>query len=594
MYVSDKHSSWFKLQNNSLKSITFNKYKIVSNNGLDFLKDIYIDYDIPITLIPGQSTIIPLICSPERSFKLNLVTSEDKYISISMDNIIDYKENFCNDLPNPVCLGLKENGIGDSVDNPSIVCDANDLDNIRNGLDKYYLQGNNIDLNVEPYNEETDYDFNIINKYTSSSSYNTNYTSVTQILETKADLLLKEVYYLPYTTGDYKLEIGSTNGGSNIYDGSDVTVSSNSTDYIWDLSADTINLEKDTVYYFKITTPSTRPRTGAGLYNGFIWESNGYYAGTTLLSSNTLAFGIKADYTNGPLFGGWEPILAFSGVFDGSGHTISNLFISGLSDSVGLFGSTTSSSISNLILDDVDIRGGNYVGGLVGSFSGIISNSSVEGVVSGISNVGGLIGYQSSGTITSSSSSGDVSGTSNIGGLVGYQNYEIFSNCNSSANVSGGDYLGGLVGYQASGTVSSCYSTGDVSGGSYLGGLVGFISGTIDNSYSTSSVSGSGYTRGGLVGDSFNGYVVNSYAMGLVPSGSGLWGSDQDYSDASYSYWDYQTSQTGSSCYGIPKTTAQMKTQSTFTNWDFTTVWNITEGTTYPYLRYNTPETLPQ
>jgi hypothetical protein len=33
------------------------------------------------------------------------------------------------------------------------------------------------------------------------------------------------------------------------------------------------------------------------------------------------------------------------------------------------------------------------------------------------------------------------------------------------------------------------------------------------------------------------------------------------------------------------QTTAEMKTQSTFTNWDFTNVWVMTEGSTYPMLR---------
>ncbi len=37
-----------------------------------------------------------------------------------------------------------------------------------------------------------------------------------------------------------------------------------------------------------------------------------------------------------------------------------------------------------------------------------------------------------------------------------------------------------------------------------------------------------------------------------------------------------------------------MKIQSTFTDWDFDTIWNVTEGTTYPYLIDNTPGTLPQ
>jgi hypothetical protein len=50
------------------------------------------------------------------------------------------------------------------------------------------------------------------------------------------------------------------------------------------------------------------------------------------------------------------------------------------------------------------------------------------------------------------------------------------------------------------------------------------------------------------------------------------------------SYWDTETSGTGSSALGEGKTTAEMKTQSNFTDWDFVNIWNITEGVTYPYF----------
>jgi hypothetical protein len=37
-----------------------------------------------------------------------------------------------------------------------------------------------------------------------------------------------------------------------------------------------------------------------------------------------------------------------------------------------------------------------------------------------------------------------------------------------------------------------------------------------------------------------------------------------------------------------------MKQSATFTDWNFSTVWAIQEGTTYPYLRDNTQSPLPQ
>jgi hypothetical protein len=49
-------------------------------------------------------------------------------------------------------------------------------------------------------------------------------------------------------------------------------------------------------------------------------------------------------------------------------------------------------------------------------------------------------------------------------------------------------------------------------------------------------------------------------------------------------YWDTQVSGVATSERGVGKTTAEMQTQSTFTGWDFSTVWNIASGT-YPFLR---------
>ena len=59
--------------------------------------------------------------------------------------------------------------------------------------------------------------------------------------------------------------------------------------------------------------------------------------------------------------------------------------------------------------------------GSLGRSGGTITNSYATGSVSGVSSVGGLVGYQrSGGTITNSYATGSVTGTgNNVGGLVG-------------------------------------------------------------------------------------------------------------------------------------------------------------------------------
>ena len=110
----------------------------------------------------------------------------------------------------------------------------------------------------------------------------------------------------------------------------------------------------------------------------------------------------------------------FAAIFEGNGHTVSNLFID--TDNVvlvGLFG-YASSSIRNMGVIDVDVKGADLVGGLIGFNAGEIRASYVTGRVSGVTNVGGLVGInQSTGEIRASYATGNVTGDSNAGGLVG-------------------------------------------------------------------------------------------------------------------------------------------------------------------------------
>ena len=50
------------------------------------------------------------------------------------------------------------------------------------------------------------------------------------------------------------------------------------------------------------------------------------------------------------------------------------------------------------------------------------------------------------------------------------------------------------------------------------------------------------------------------------------------------SYWDTQTTGTTTSSGGTGKTTALMQTQSTFTGWNFSSLWWINDGRDYPKL----------
>jgi len=208
---------------------------------------------------------------------------------------------------------------------------------------------------------------------------------------------------------------------------------------------------------------------------------------------------------------------AFSGTFDGLGHTISNLTINRPStDYVGLFGYVdTGATIRNVGLVNASVTGQNTVGGLVGWNSGTVSNSYAGGSVDGNQNVGGLVGSNPGGTIDNSYATADVTGSAdNVGGLVGWNSGTV-SNSYATGIVSGLYYIGGLVGYGWTGSsIDNSYATGNVNGDNYTGGLVGYnkSSGNIDHSYATGTVTGKDYT-GGLVGSNY-GSIDHSYATG--------------------------------------------------------------------------------
>jgi hypothetical protein len=205
---------------------------------------------------------------------------------------------------------------------------------------------------------------------------------------------------------------------------------------------------------------------------------------------------------------------AFTGFFDGDDHKITNLSIDdggADNDYLGLFGYIgEDGEVSNLGLEGGSVRGDTFVGGLVGTNGGTISNCYATGDVSGILGVGGLVGGNYYGIISNCYSTGDVNGDATVGGLIGNNENSSVSNCYSTGDVSGtGEGIGGLAGANWNGTVSNCYSTGNVNGVGFIGGLVGYNFHDIINCYSTGDVNGVDHV-GGLVGRNIHN-VSNSF-----------------------------------------------------------------------------------
>jgi uncharacterized repeat protein (TIGR02543 family) len=271
---------------------------------------------------------------------------------------------------------------------------------------------------------------------------------------------------------------------------------------------------------------------------------------------------------------GWTPIGTtsnnFTGSYDGQDHNIAGLYINRAGvDYQGLFSYCSAATIMDLSMTGVSITARDRVGAIAGTTinSCTLLNLSVTGNLTGNSYIGGIAGYHAQSKIINSEYDGTISAS--------------------------GYYAGGIAGYNYySSEIQYSRSSGTVSGSvSYTGGLAGgnIYNSKIGNSYSRSSVTVSGTVVGGLAGYN-DSKIDQSYSTGLVSGGGSVGGLvGTNTSTVSNSFWDTQTSAQTSSAGGTGKTTALMKTESTFTSagWNFIHYWDIDGSTNsgYPFIR---------
>lgn len=173
------------------------------------------------------------------------------------------------------------------------------------------------------------------------------------------------------------------------------------------------------------------------------------------------------DLNNEP----WTPIgnyteknkIYYEGTFDGGGHTISGLNVTGEFVYAGLFGTVKGGTIKSLTV------------------AGKVSPSNSQCIV------GGIVGYASNAVIKNCSNHCSVTGctTSIIGGIAGFNISGAIIDCYNVGTISGINYaeaIGGIVGSN-SGTISNCYNVGTVSNDTSVGEIAGHNNGTVENCY---------------------------------------------------------------------------------------------------------------
>lgn len=194
----------------------------------------------------------------------------------------------------------------------------------------------------------------------------------------------------------------------------------------------------------------------------------------------------------------WTPIgthgKSFRGGFNGDGHTITGMTITGKENSyVGLFGecynfTADSSYIKSVTVKRANISGKSFVGAIAGEGANISDCYSIENTIYAIRQVGGVCGSLT-GSISGCYNSSSVSGNYAAGGIMGTASY---------------NGTGGVVQY--------CYNIGAVTV-SLQDGSVGGITGASANRYNISNclncgkITGNGKNVGGIAGSTDSSYM---------------------------------------------------------------------------------------
>ncbi len=299
----------------------------------------------------------------------------------------------------------------------------------------------------------------------------------------------------------------------------------------------------------------------AGIDNYLGATGNGlFYKQTATINLNA------APYNEGE---GWIPIgssstNSFRSNYDGNGFKITNLYMRSTENYIGLFGYIRGAHFKNIILEDVDIRGGRYLGALVGYSryaNASFENCAVTGtIVSFDGDVGGILGNSYSHTVVIRNSFVDMD-------IVAQSQYV-------------GGIVGGAVGSSTSRPITNiynCFSKGDIRRadlGHYVGGIIGrTYAGRVENSYSLMVIN--------------NGETLpTTYAGSMTSAGEGTF--------TGY-YWDTEVSQQALPWRQGPTTNARNTQEMTFpfaantyVGWDFNNIWSgvahFNDG--YPFLRW--------
>ncbi len=247
---------------------------------------------------------------------------------------------------------------------------------------------------------------------------------------------------------------------------------------------------------------------------------------------------------------------------------------------------------------DLDMSGLDFVpigngttGGLGSQFTGEYDGQSFEiknlTINSNLAYIGlfqYLVGTVKNVTLTNASITSTGTYTySSAAGIAGYLANGTIQNCGVSGSVSltgaaAYSYTAGIAG-SVWGTIQDCYSRAALSNansGGAIGGIAAYTGGSgvnILRCYFAGSISGAATTKGGIIGNDYQGTISNNIFLSSAAS------------------YGRGSSSGNTGC--TPANAESMKGAAAYTalGWDFTNIWKINEGVDYPV--HNTAPSKP-
>ncbi|KAA6301482.1 MAG: Immunoglobulin A1 protease [Candidatus Ordinivivax streblomastigis] len=267
----------------------------------------------------------------------------------------------------------------------------------------------------------------------------------------------------------------------------------------------------------------------------------------------------------------------FTGELDGNGFTVKNVTVSGGGDIKGFFNAVNGAKIEKLGLANLTIVAYDNVGGLIGENKGntTIDQCYLTGTVTGHNGVGGLIGTNATKegalTITNSYVDATIVGNEQAGAFIG----QVLGGAWVNTEITNGYFNGSLTGtsWFTAPVIAILREWGDTR-------VTGFATiGNINGDRAARHIGGR--WRGDCYIKTFTNNWYNTDATFTSRDEIGTLHhpntTDNDLEKKNDDIVNIRTA-------AISKTATELKQQATYTGWNFTDVWTITEGS-YPQLK---------